>query len=55
MFEIYSIPKSVLIDPKGNIAAAGWDLRGGNFLKTLEKYLGIYDDKRATHLRVVFL
>jgi peroxiredoxin len=39
-FEVYSLPKSILINPEGIIEAIGWDLRGSNFLKTLKKYLG---------------
>lgn len=38
-FEVYSIPKSILVDPKGKIVAIGWDLRGKNLLNTLRKYL----------------
>jgi peroxiredoxin len=39
-FAVYSVPKSVLVDPDGKIAAAGWELRGENLGKTLAKYLG---------------
>jgi len=39
-FEVYSIPKSILVDPSGNIVASGWDLREDNLDKTLAKYLG---------------
>ncbi len=39
-FEVYSLPKSVLVNPEGKIVAEGWELRGSNFLKTLRKYLG---------------
>ena len=38
-FEVYSIPKAVLVDPHGTILAAGWDLRGDNLDSTLGKYL----------------
>jgi alkyl hydroperoxide reductase subunit AhpC len=39
-FEVYSVPKAILVDPKGNIAAIGWDLRGDNLDKTIERFLG---------------
>jgi thiol-disulfide isomerase/thioredoxin len=39
-FEVYSVPKAILVDPDGKILAAGWDLRGENLGKTLAKYLG---------------
>ncbi len=38
-FEVYSVPKAILVGPKGNIAAIGWDLRGDNLGKTLERFL----------------
>ena len=36
-FEVYSVPKAVLIDPKGSVAAEGWELHGENLEKTLER------------------
>lgn len=39
-FEVYSIPKNILVDQNGNIAAFGWDLHGAYLNKELEKYLG---------------
>jgi len=39
-FEVYSLPKSVLVNSEGIISAIGWDLHGSNFEKTLKKYLG---------------
>ena len=39
-FEVYSLPKAILVNTEGIIAAIGWDLHGLNFLKTLKKYLG---------------
>ena len=38
-FEVYSIPKSILINPKGKIVAAGWELNGENLKETLKKIL----------------
>jgi peroxiredoxin len=38
-FEVYSVPKAILIDPNGDIKASGWNLRGSNLTKTLKKYL----------------
>ena len=39
-FEVYSIPKNILVDQNGNIAVYGWNLQGANLDKELEKYLG---------------
>lgn len=39
-FEVYSVPKLILVDPEGKVVAIGWDLRGDNLEKTLMKYLG---------------
>lgn len=36
-FEVYSIPKAVLINPQGIIAAAGWSLRGTGVEKVLKE------------------
>lgn len=38
-FEVYSVPKSVLINPEGDVAASGWELRGRNLIETLKKFL----------------
>lgn len=37
-FEVYSVPKSILINPDDKIIAIGWDLRGANLMKTLKNY-----------------
>lgn len=39
-FEVYSVPKAILVDPNGNLVSSGWGLRGNNLEKTLEKYIG---------------
>lgn len=38
-YEVYSLPKPVLVDPHGKIVAVGLDLRGDRLMKTLAKYL----------------
>ncbi len=38
-YEVYSVPKSILINPEGKIAAMGWELRGPNLIKTLREKL----------------
>jgi peroxiredoxin len=39
-FEVYSIPKAVLVNPDGIVVASGWELRGPNLLESLAKYVG---------------
>lgn len=39
-FEITSIPRPILIDPKGKIIATGLQLRGTNLRKTISKLVG---------------
>jgi len=38
-FEVYSVPKSILVDPNGIVIDSGWNLRGDNLKKVLVKYL----------------
>lgn len=38
-YEVYSIPKPILVDPKGRIAAVGMDLRGTRLRRTLARFL----------------
>lgn len=39
-FEVTSIPRPILIDPKGKIVATGLQLRGANLRKTIDKFVG---------------
>jgi peroxiredoxin len=38
-FEVYSVPKAILINPEDKILAEGWSLRGNKLNETLKKYL----------------
>ncbi|MGA9293696.1 MAG: redoxin domain-containing protein [Ignavibacteriaceae bacterium] len=38
-YEVYSVPKSILINPEGEVVATGWKLRGRNLKETLKKIL----------------
>lgn len=39
-FEVYSIPKAILVDPNGTIRGEGWAMRRRNLADTLRKILG---------------
>ncbi len=38
-FEVFAVPKPILVDPEGKIVAVGLDLRGDKLTNTLAKYL----------------
>lgn len=38
-FEVFAVPKAVLVDPEGKIVAVGLDLRGDKLTNTLSKFL----------------
>ncbi len=38
-YDVYSVPKSILIDPAGKVVSLGWDLLGKNMLGTINKYV----------------
>jgi peroxiredoxin len=38
-YDVYSVPKSVLIEPDGRVAEIGWNLRSKNLINVLQKYI----------------